>query len=71
MFRGLFYSAVRCQACGHRRYRFSLWGAAVAFFFFLLTAFVVGVVLVVSTDHSRADPASLTSTPDLGSSVWR
>lgn len=64
----LFYSAVRCQACGHRRYRFNLWGLSVAFFVILLMAFVVGVVVVVSTDYGRADPPSIASTPEVISS---
>jgi DNA-directed RNA polymerase subunit RPC12/RpoP len=65
----LIYSAVRCQACGHRRYHLNLWGLAVAVFAILLTAFVVGVVLVISTDYGRADPPSLTSMPGLISNV--
>jgi len=36
---------------------------AVVFFVILLTAFVVGVVVVVSTDYGRADPPALTVAP--------
>jgi uncharacterized protein (DUF983 family) len=68
-FKRLFFSAVRCQACGQRRYRFSLWGIAVALFVILLAAFVVGVVVVISTDHGRPEPPSLTSAPEVTSSV--
>jgi uncharacterized protein (DUF983 family) len=68
-FRRLFYSAIRCQACGQRQYRFSLWGFAVALFVILLAAFVVGVVVVISTDNERPEPSSLTSAPEVTSSV--
>jgi hypothetical protein len=36
---------------------------AVVFFVILLTAFVVGVVVVVSTDYGRADPPALAVAP--------
>jgi len=66
----LFYSAVRCQACGHRRYRFSLWGLTVALFVILLVAIVVGVVVVmILTEQGRPEPPSLTSTPGLTGGV--
>jgi uncharacterized protein (DUF983 family) len=68
-FKRLFYSAVRCQACGYRRYRISLWGLAVAFFVILLTAFVVGVVVVVSTDYGRVDPPALTVAPGVSTTA--
>ena len=68
-FKRLVYSAVRCQACGYRRYRFSLWGMAVTLFVILLTVFVVGVVAVISTDNERPEPPSLTSAPEVTSSV--
>lgn len=46
--RWLFYSAVRCQGCQQRQFRFSPWGAAVTVTVVLLVAFVVGVIYAVS-----------------------
>jgi hypothetical protein len=48
LLRSLFYSAVRCQACQQRQFRFNPWGAAVALGVALLIAFIAGVIYAVS-----------------------
>ena len=48
LLRSLFYSAVRCQACQQRQFRFNPWGAALTIAVALLVAFAVGVIYAVS-----------------------
>jgi hypothetical protein len=48
LLRSLVYSAVRCQACQQRQFRFSPWGATVTIAAALLVAFVIGVIYSVS-----------------------
>jgi hypothetical protein len=48
LLRSLFYSAVRCQTCQQRQFRFSPWVAVLTIAVVLLVAFVVGVIYAVS-----------------------
>jgi len=46
--RSVFYSAVRCQACQQRQFRFNPWGVALVVGAVSLLAFIVSVIYVVS-----------------------
>ena len=48
LLRSLFFSAVRCQACQTRQYRFSPWATTVTFAAVLSIAFVAGVIHAVA-----------------------
>ena len=48
LLRSLFFSAVRCQACQYRQYRFSPWATTLTVAVVLLIAFFVGVIYTVS-----------------------
>jgi predicted nucleic-acid-binding Zn-ribbon protein len=48
LLRSLFFSAVRCQACQYRQYRFSPWATTVTVAAVLSIAFVAGVIYAVA-----------------------
>lgn len=48
LLRSLFCTAVRCQACQHRQYRFSPWATLLTVAIVLSIAFVAGVIYAVA-----------------------
>ena len=48
LLRPLFFSAMRCQACQTRQFRFSPWATTVTVAVVMLAAFIVGVIYAVA-----------------------